>query len=123
MGFFKWLFGKNTPPSKRVDENPPIYGGDAVTPQTSAILNCYAMSTANYLIDRFISELHGQKDCDWKRSLEFFVNAPGVPEFTVRAIRIITSSGEKLTYYFNGARPMNGTKKLLKAMGKIPEDI
>ena len=91
--------------------------------QTAATINCAAMSTAHLLIDGFISERHGQKDTDWKRGIEFFVNEPGIPKFTVRAFGITTKSGENQTYFFNVERPMNATKKLIKMMGLLPDDI
>ena len=81
------------------------------------------MSTAHHLIDRFISELHGQKDSDWTRGIEYFVNDPHMPEFTVRAISVNSMAGEKIIYFFNVARPMSTTKKLLKTLGKIPDEI
>ena len=58
-----------------------------------------------------------------KGEIEFFVNEPGIPEFTVRAFADTTASGESHTYYFNEARPMNATKKLMKMMGQMPDDI
>ena len=91
--------------------------------QTAATINCAAMSTAHLLIDGFISERHGQKDTDWKRGIEFFVNEPNIPEFTVRAFGMTTKSGERYTYYFNVGRPMNATKKLMKMVGQIPDDL
>jgi len=123
MGLFDTLFGKKSASPKEMDKMPPIYGGDAMSPQTAATINCAAMSTAHHLIDRFISERHGQKDIDWKRGIEFFVNEPGIPEFTVRAFAVTTTSGESYTYYFNVARPMNATKKLMKMMGQMPDDM
>jgi hypothetical protein len=81
------------------------------------------MSTAHHLIDHFISELHGQKDSDWTRSMEYFVSDPSLPEFTVRAIGVSLKAGEHIIYFFNVARPMNATKKLLKALGKISDEI
>jgi hypothetical protein len=123
MRFFERLFGKKSPPASAKEEIPPIYGGDARLAETAAIINCAAMSTAHILIDRFISELHGQKDSDWKRSIEYFVRDSNISEFTIRAIGVIITSGEIFTYYFNVTRPMNATKKLLKALEKIPEGI
>jgi hypothetical protein len=123
MGLFDTIFGKKSLSPKEMDKMPAIYGGDATSPQTAATINCAAMSTAHHLIDRFISERHGQKDIDWKRGIEFFVNEPGIPEFTVRAFGVATTSGESHTYYFNVGRPMDATKKLLKMMGQMPDDM
>jgi len=123
MGLFERIFGKKAPSSTDLEKNPPIYGGDARSINSPAIINCAAMSTAHHLIDRFISELHGQKDADWTRSVEYFVNDPNVPEFTVRAIGVKSTAGESITYFFNLARPMSATKKLMKALGKMPDEI
>lgn len=121
MRLFEMLFGKKSSSAK--EEMPPIYGGDAKAVETAAIINCAAMSTAHMLIDRFISELHGRKGSDWNRGIEYFVRDSDIPEFTVRAIGVTTTTGETITYYFNIARPMNATKNLVKAMGKMPEGI
>lgn len=123
MGLFDTLFAKKSASLKEMDKMPPIYDGDATSPQTAATLNCAAMDTAHQLIDRFISERHGKKDIDWKPEIEFFVNEPGISEFTVRAFSITTTSGGIYTYYFNVVRPMNATKKLMKMMGQIPDDM
>ena len=66
MGLFGKLFGKKSHSPEEMDKKPPIYGGDATSAQTAAIINCASMGTANLLTDRFISERHGQKDADWK---------------------------------------------------------
>lgn len=110
MGLFDALFGKKSPSKSKL---PPIYRGDGFSFQTPAIVNCASMSMANRLIDQFISQRHGQKDVDWERQIEFFVNAQGIPKFTVRAIGVKANTGQGPTYYFNVARPMNATKKLM----------
>jgi hypothetical protein len=105
------------------DDIPTICGGDALSVETPATINCAAMSTAHLLINKFISERHGQKDTDWEAECEFFVNEPNIPKFTVRAFGITTKSGGTYTYYFDVARPMNATKRLVKMMGLLPDDI
>ena len=127
MWLFDLLFGKKPPkklpPILGKDDIPTICGGDALSVETPATINCAAMSTAHFLINKFISERHGQKDTDWGAECEFFVNEPNIPKFTVRAFGISTKSGETCTYYFDVARPMNATKKLIKMMGLLPDDI
>lgn len=123
MGLLDMLFGKKSLSLKEMDKMPPIYGGDASSFQTAATINCAAMSTAHHLIDRFISKRHGQKDVEWKRETEFFVNEPNIPKFTVRAFVVTTTSDESHTYYFNMARPMNANKKLMKMMGQMPDNM
>ena len=117
MRLFDMLFGMKSHSPKEMGKMPPIYGGDATSAQTAATVNCAAMSTANSLIDSFISKRHGQKGTDWEPEINFFVNEPNIPEFTVRAFTVITKSGEGHTCYFNIARPMNATKKLMKVTG------
>jgi hypothetical protein len=120
MKLFKMLFAKKLQSVKsKKDEMPAIYGGDAKSVKTAAIINCTAMSTAHLLIDQFISEIHGPKESDWKRSVEYFVRDLNIPEFTVRAIGVITTSGEMRSYYFNISRPMNASKKLIKAVSEM----
>ena len=127
MWLFDLLFGKKPPkklpPILGKDDIPTIYGGDALSVETPAIIKSASMFSANVLIDKFISERHGQKDTDWEAEFEFFVNEPNTPAFTVRRFTISTKSGESHTYYFDVARPMNATKKLIKMMGLLPDDI
>ena len=127
MWLFDLLFGKKPPkklpPILGKDDIPTICGGDAGSVETVATVICASMSTANLLIDKFISERHGEKNTDWEAECEFFVNETNIPKFTVRAFGISTKSGETYTYYFDVARPMNATKKLIKMMGLLPDDI
>ena len=53
---------------------------------------------------------------DWKRGVEFFVISKDIPEFTVRSISIESKTNSNASYYFNIARPMNATKKLLSML-------
>ena len=123
MGLFDMLFGEKSPLPKETDKMPPIYGGDATSAETAATINCAAMSTAHLIIESFICKHHGQKNTDWKPEIDFFVNKPSIPEFTVRAFTVTTKSDERHTFYFNVARPMSTTKKLMKMMGKMPDDM
>lgn len=120
MGFFDSLFGKKSG-SKETDKLPSVYGGDALSTNTAAVINCASMDLANHLIDQFISERHGVKNEDWERGMEFFVNSKDIPEFTVRSIRIESKTNSSATYYFNIARPMNATKKLLSMLQESEE--
>ena len=109
MGLFDSLFGKKVAPRETL---PPIHGGDALAPHTAAVIECAAMSTANHLIDSFISERHGQKGRDWERKVEFFVNVSDIPAYTVRAISITVKTGSDRSYYFNVGRPIKASMKL-----------
>ena len=112
----KWLFGNIFSPPKEKDNKPPVYGGDAESPQTAATINCYSMPAANRLIDRFISKERGEKDVDWKRNIEYFVDKPEITEFTIRAIGITTASGESRTSYFDVSQPMGASMNLIGLM-------
>ena len=50
MGFIDSLFGRKSA-SKETNKLPPIYGGDALSPNTAAVINCASMDLANHLID------------------------------------------------------------------------
>ena len=87
MGFIdRWLFGDIFSPPNDRENKPPVYGGDAVSPEAAANINCYSMPAANRLIDRFISIQHGEKNIGWKQDIEYFMNKPEITEFTIRAI-------------------------------------
>ena len=117
MGLLDLFFGGKSPSPQDLDKLPPIHGGDALSPQTAAIVNCASMNLANILINSYITERHGKMDADWKRVAESFVNQPSIPEFSVRRVSISTSSKEIYDYYFNLARPMNATQKMMASYG------
>jgi len=112
----KYVFRDIFSPPNEKDSMPPVYGGDAASPETATTVNCYSMPVANRLIDRFISERQGEKDTAWKREVEYFVNKPEITEFTIRAIGIVTTSGESHTYYFDVSQPMGASMNLVKVM-------
>jgi len=122
MGLFAKLFGKESSSLEEMDKMPPIYGGDATSVHTAATINCASMGMANHLIDRFISEQHGQKDTDWSLKLEYFIEKENIPEFT-RAFVVTTKSEEKNIYYFNVARPMNGTMQMTKNIKQLSDEL
>jgi len=111
MGIFSRLFGNRLKPKDK-DDAPPIYGGNGSSPDDAAVVNCASMSIAHHLIDKFISERHGEKAVDWDRGAEYFVNEPDIPEFTVRAITVNTIANESPTYFFDISRPISAAKKL-----------
>lgn len=122
MGLFSKFFG-GTKRTNPLDDKPDLYGGDGSSPAQAVVVNCAHMSMANHLIDRYISERHGQKDVNWERELEMFDDSPNIPEFTVRMIVVKCSDGTLLNYYFNISRPMSATKNLAKMTGAWPKDI
>lgn len=124
MGFFNKLFGgKDEARTDPLGGKPPMYGGDGSSPEQAVVVNCASMGTANHLIDRFISERHGEKGKDWQRGIEMFVNAPDVAEYTIRSIGVELSNGGRESYFFDVSRPMSGSKNVAKMMGAWPKDI
>lgn len=118
MGFLNALFGKK-PSRPDYTKFPAIHGGDGLSPTTPAIINCASMSVANHLIDQFISKHHGEKNVNWDRNGEFFVNVADLPEFTVRAIHVATNSESEPTYYFNLERPIRVAKAMMGKAGML----
>jgi len=123
MGLLSRIFGSSTSKRNPNDDKPPLYGGDGSNSEEAVVVNCASMGMANHLMDRFISERHGTKDQDWKRSMGMFVNGPEIEDFSIRCIGIETSNSENVAYYFDVTRPMNGTKNVAKLMGVWPKDI
>lgn len=112
MGIKEWLFGTKGTPHPDADK-PPMFGGDALTPQTAITVNCASMAMANSLITDFITERHGPEGQGWVDGIESFVRVEGIPDFTVRAVGFKDSTGLVKTYYFKIARPMAATKKMM----------
>ena len=111
-------------PDDEIYSNGLIVGGtplassrkNSVPPESIAKINCYSMPVAHRLIDRFISNHHGENYVDWKPEIEYFVNSPEDTEFTIRAIGIVNTSGESHTYYFDVSQPMGASMSLVNAM-------
>lgn len=112
MGLFNKLFGKSKTNKNPLDDKPPIYGGDGTTEENAAVINCASMGTANRLMDRFISEKHGEVEKDWKRAIEFFRKSEDSNPPMIRVIRIQCSDGSEHQYYFDITRPMNVASKM-----------
>jgi len=113
MGFFNKIFGRSKPSKKSFDDKPPIYGGDGTTEQNAVVINCASMGMANNLMDRFISERHGDKETDWNRTVEFFLNSDQQSTPEIRFLGIKCNNGDEHQYYFNVSRPMNVANKIL----------
>lgn len=115
------LFRKKPSKIKKEVDFKPILGGDGLTPQTALILNCSSMGVARHLINKFISENHGEINTGWKPTIEYFVTEEDIPEFSIRAYGIKLSNEVSHTYYFDVSRQHKNEMKIAKMMGLIPE--
>ena len=113
MGFLDRLFGKSSSKSEQT-----IYGGDGLTPETAAIVNCASLKMANLIMDNFISKKHGKKDHNWKWTVSCSLSVDGP---SIRRIVISTTDVENISYYFNVDRPEKATDALLKELGLYPK--
>jgi len=112
MGLFDKLFGRNKKQGHPVDGKPPAFGGDGSTAEEAVVVNCASMGMANRIIDNWISERHGEKGDDWKRTVEMFLDHGQSYPPTLRLIGVETKEEEEPRYVFNIGRPMGATMKL-----------
>jgi len=113
MGLFNNLFGKSKSTKNPLDDKPAIYGGDGKTEGNAAVINCTSMGTANHLMNRYISERHGEFEKDWNRTIEFFLNSEESNIPKIRVIGVECSNGSEHKYYFDVSRPMKVANKML----------
>ncbi len=121
MGILDFIFRKKSSKIKTDVDFKPILGGDGLSPQSALILNCSSMGVARHLINKFISDRHGEINIDWKPSIEYFVTAEGIPEFSIRAYGIKLNNEDGHTYYFDVSHQHRNEMKIAKMMGLIPE--
>lgn len=114
MGIFKKFFGKSESNKNPLDDKPPIHGGDGTTEENAAVINCASMRLANRLMNRFISERHGEFEKDWNRTIEFFLNSENSSIPDIRVIGVECSNGTEHKYYFDVSRPMKVANNILK---------
>jgi hypothetical protein len=119
MGLLDWLFGKtrNAGAQQNEDSLPPLYGGDGSSVEDAVVVNCASTGMANQLIDQFIAQRHGEKDRDWERVVEAFVNGDDLPVDTIRAIGIVTNDRKAMTYYFDIGRVIRAMDAMAKLAG------
>jgi hypothetical protein len=94
----------------------PLYGGDGLTSETAVVVNCASMATADTLINRFITQKHGQQG--WQRGLEMALTPASSPSKTIRSVVITLADKTQTTYYFDITRPATATMKLVQLMAK-----
>ena len=91
---------------KKNQENDISYlGGDGLTEETPVGINCKSMHRAEYLIERFINEKHGQKMIDWEMGGSLIFPSSKVKCGYVMNTIVKTKNGEK-HYYFDLSRPI-----------------
>jgi len=108
MGIFSKLFGGGNARGGAT-QKPPIHGGDGLSDQTPAIVNCASMSVANTLIERFISDACGD---GWERGIEFTVVNAKDSSKSLRLICVTRADGSEAKFYFDLTRPVEATAKL-----------
>lgn len=107
MSIFSKLFGSKK--KSDYDDKPPIYGGDGLSDDSPAIVNCASMGMAQALIDSFISEKCGN---DWEREIEFTISSPSDLSKSLRLICVRASDGNEHKFYFDLSRPASVAMKM-----------
>lgn len=115
MGWLDSLFGKK---SQSPDDLPPTYGGSGKSATDAVVINCASMSMANELIDRFISERHGEKGRGWIRGIELSIKHPESPAGSLKAIAVSLPGNQEEMYYFDLSRP-SGVARKMQDMGSL----
>lgn len=106
MNIFSYIFSRNKKPIEDKTK-PPIHGGTGSSHNDAVVINCGSMAMCNELINRFISEKHGEINKDWNRAMEYIVNAPDTPDNTViRCISIECKDETTSSYYFDISGPI-----------------
>jgi hypothetical protein len=98
---------------KSINIEKPIGGGSGKTLEQAVILNCSSPSTANMLIEKFISELHGKIDVDWSLSSSF-ITSDNKNQPNIKKVEIETVDGKCEEYYFDISKSMGFINNLIK---------
>lgn len=99
---------------QKPNDKPPIYGGDGLSNESPAIVNCASMGMAQALIDRFISERCGE---EWERGVEMTLASRNDPDKSIQAILVKLPDGTENRFYFDLSRPVSVAMKM-SGMGK-----
>lgn len=99
---------------EKPNDKPPIYGGDGLSNESPAIVNCASMGMAQALIDRFISERCGE---EWERGVEMTLASRNVPDKSIQVISVKLPDGTEKRFYFDLSRPVSVAMKM-SGMGK-----
>lgn len=118
MGIFRRLFSgliKDKPSDK-----PPIYGGDGLSKESPAIVNCASMSMAQGLMDRFISEKCGE---NWERGVELTLASRDDPDKNIKMVSVELPDGTENQFYFDLSRPVDVSLKMYRRAGQNESQI
>jgi hypothetical protein len=88
----------------------PVHGGDGLSADNPAIVNCASMGVAHHLIEQFISASCGS---DWNKEMEMTVKNPNDAETPLTMVSVKTADGSDVSFYFDLTRPVGGTASLL----------
>lgn len=97
-------------------DKPPIYGGDGLSAESPAIVNCASMGMAQALIERFISERCGNS---WETGAELTLASPNDPDKDIKMISAKLPDGTENHFYFDLSRPVGVAMKMAGA-GQTP---
>lgn len=106
-----WIF-IGTQAGRKAGQSSPFGGGDGSSAGNAVVLNCASMAIARRLIDRFISERHGQKTSNWTIVTEYFVRQSNVPPDSIRSVSVDCNDGSKHTYYFDISRQVKNMDRM-----------
>lgn len=104
MNFLAKLFSKNKI-STQGESFSTYLGGDGLTEFKPVFINCASNSMASSLIERFISEKHGEKNIDWVENMSMSLSS-NITECGLVKCLTISSQNNSYTYYFDLSRPM-----------------
>lgn len=107
MSIISRLFGSKR--KNNHDDKPPIYGGDGLSDNSPAIVNCASMGMAQLIIDGFISERCG---AGFERGTEFTLKAPDDSDKLIKMISVTAQDGSKHKFYFDLSRPVAVAMKM-----------
>lgn len=109
MRIFKKLFGSAKTPHPNTDQ-PPVHGGDGLSAENPAIVNCASMGVANDLIERFISASCGE---NWNKEIELTIENPNDASSSLTVISVTKADGSDVNFYFDLTKPVAGTANLV----------
>jgi hypothetical protein len=109
---YKRIDKSNSVNKSNKKEESPYLGGDGLSAENPVFINCASGSMAQHLIDRFISEKHGEKDSDWEMGISFTIDSDKTKCGMIKAISVKTGQ-EELNYFFDLSRPMAVLEKFI----------
>lgn len=97
-----------------------IYGGDALSVESYAIINCSSMPMAQRIVNDFISETCQE---GWERVQEYSIPAPNDPNKKIRVITVKQLDDKNKDFYFDYSKPLKlASSRTLELLTKTMED-